>query len=58
MTTKEVGTVEEAIKSEVLCLVKLQIFEQQAQDPELRHFVSQALATCRRHVDDLLNELR
>ncbi len=58
MTTKEVGTIEEAIKSEALCLVKLQAFEQQAQDPELRHLVSQALSTCRRHVDELLNELR
>lgn len=58
MTTKEAGFIEEALKQEALALVKLEEFEQQSQDAELKHLLGQATSCCRRHIDELLNELR
>jgi len=58
VTTKEAGFVEDALKEEALELVKLETYEQQVEDPELRHLLHQAASCCRRHIDELLGALR
>ncbi len=58
LTTKELGFVEDCIKSEVLCASKLRGYERDAQDPELREICRHGIQTCERHVEELLSLLR
>jgi len=58
LTTKELGSIEECIKMEALCVQKLRGYEQEAADPELRDICRSALQTSERHVDELLELLR
>ncbi len=57
LTTKELGFVEESIKAEVLCAAKLEAFEHEVRDPELREICRQGLRACERHIDELMNLL-
>jgi spore coat protein CotF len=58
LTTKELGFVEECVKSEVLCAEKLRCYEREAQDPELREICRHGIQACERHIDELLSLLR
>lgn len=57
LTTKEVGFVEECIKMEVLCATKLQCYEREVRDSELREICRQGLRSCEQHIDELLGLL-
>ncbi len=57
LTTKELSSVEECLKMEVLCAAKLQGFEREVRDSELRETCRQGLRTCGRHIDELMNLL-
>jgi predicted patatin/cPLA2 family phospholipase len=58
VTTKELGFIEELVKMEVLCASKLEIYEREVRDPELRELCRSGLRTAERHIDELLSLLR
>ena len=58
LTTKEIGAIEESIKMEALCVQKLQAYEREASDPELREMCRSGIQTAQRHIDELLGLLR
>lgn len=58
MTTRELNSIEEMIKSETLCGKKLHLSRDQVREPELRRLVEDAIQSCHRSVDMLLGELR
>ena len=58
LTTRELGSVEECLKSEVLCAEKLSCYEREAEDPELREICRHGIQSCERHIDELLSLLR
>jgi hypothetical protein len=58
LTTRELGFLEECLKSEALCAAKLRSYEREAQDGELREICRHGIQTCERHVEELLALLR
>ncbi len=58
LTTKELGFVEECIKAEALAAVKLELYEREAQDGELRDICRRGIQSCNRHMDQLMDLLR
>ena len=58
LTTKELGAIEESVKMEALSVQKLQAYEREASDPELREMCRSGVQTAQRHIEELLNLLR
>jgi rubrerythrin len=58
LTTKELGAIEECIKMEALAVRKLQAYEREASDPELREMCRSGVDTAQRHIEELLGLLR
>ena len=57
MTEKELGYLEEAIKSEAQHAKVLAAAGQMARDPELRRMFEEEVPVCLRRVDELMREL-
>lgn len=54
LTVKELGFIEECIKSEALCATKAQAFEREVHDGELREFCHECVQSANRHIEELL----